>query len=77
MQYFNGQRILVGDKVRLGDSDGIVVCSIDDAVYTPAHPAAQWSYLKEGVMIEFQKYGLIHHTEMDEDLVLIERKTPE
>jgi hypothetical protein len=39
------------------------------------HPEAQWGYLKNGVMIDFPKYGLIHYVDPDDDLVLVARVT--
>ena len=74
MNYCDGNEVIVGDKVRLGDDEGgIVVCSIDRDEYTEEHPKLKWGYLKKGVVIEFPKYGLIHYEEPEEDLVLIKR----
>jgi hypothetical protein len=65
---------MLGDRVKLGeDACGIVVASMDSGEYSQEHPAAQWAYLKKGVMIEFPKYGLIHCEESEPDLQLIER----
>ena len=75
MKYPDGQEVRLGDRVKLGRNEqGIVVASIDTNEYNPEHPAAQWSYLKKGVMIEFSgTYGLIHYEEPDADLQLIAR----
>ena len=74
MKYWDGQEAHIGDKVRLGDdSGGIVVCSVDAGQYSDDHPAGAWGYLEKGVMISFPTYGLIHHVEPDEDLVLLAR----
>jgi hypothetical protein len=63
-------------KVKLGaDAEGVVVCSIDTGEYSMEHPEAQWGYLKNGVMIDFPKYGLIHYVDPDDDLVLVARVT--
>lgn len=75
MKYWDGEDVRLGDRVALGDDrSGIVVASMDTGEYDDAHPEAQWSYLKKGVMIEFPRYGLIHFEEPDEDLILIERQ---
>jgi hypothetical protein len=76
MKYPDGREIRLGDKVKLGsDAEGRVLCSIDAGEYGAGHEA-QWGYLGRGVMIDFPgKFGLIHFTEPDEDLVLIARKT--
>jgi hypothetical protein len=77
MKYPDGQEVLVGDKVRLGDDDGgVVVCSIDTGNYSHEAPEAQWSYLKKGVVIKFPKFGLIHYETSEPDLVLIARAEP-
>ena len=74
MKYLDGQDVKLGDKVRLGDDhEGIVVCSIDTGEYSAEAPEAQWSYLKKGVVIKFQKFGLIHYEEAEPDLALIAR----
>lgn len=74
MKYSDGQEVRLGDRVKLGTDDaGIVVASIDIQEYTSEHPAAQWSDLRKGVMIEFPSYGLIHYEEPEPDLQLIAR----
>jgi len=74
MKYPDGQEVRLGDQVKLGENDGgVVVASIDTDEYSDGYPAAQWDYLKKGVMIEFPRYGLIHYEEPDDDLQLIAR----
>jgi hypothetical protein len=74
MKYADGQEAKLGDKVKLGDDEGIVVCSIDSDDYSEGYSKEQWDYLKKGVMISFQKYGLIHYKEPENDLKLVSRK---
>jgi hypothetical protein len=74
MKYPDGQEVRLGDRVKLGqDGGGIVVASIDTNEYGSGHSAAQWAYLKQGVMIDFPKYGLIHYEEPEPELQLIAR----
>lgn len=74
MKYSDGQDVKLGDRVKLGDDDGgVVVASIDTGEYSTEHPEAQWGYLKQGVMIDFPKHGLIHYEEPEQDLLLIGR----
>ena len=74
MKYADGQEVLFGDRVRLGDDDGgIVVCSIDAGEYSARAPEDDWSYLKSGVVIDFPKLGLIHYEIAEPDLKLIAR----
>ncbi len=74
MKYSDGQEVMLGDKVRLGeDGGGVVVCSIDRNEYSEHQPKEKWEYLKKGVVIDFPKYGLIHYEEPEEDLYLVQR----
>lgn len=75
MQYSDGQRAKVGDIVMLAGELGEVVCSIDDSIYSPAHPENQWAYLTRGIMVEFKAFGLIHYENAEEDLTLVRRTT--
>lgn len=74
MNYVNGKEVMLGDRVRLGDDNGgVVVCSIDTGEFSDAFPLAEWGYLARGVLIEFPSFGLIHYTEAEPGLALIER----
>ncbi|MGB3622354.1 MAG: hypothetical protein WBA20_13480 [Ketobacter sp.] len=75
MNYSTGQKVKVGDKVKLWDECfGVVVCSIDDAEYCDEYPKDEWEYLQKGVIINTEKKGLIHYSAEDEDLRLVSRK---
>ena len=64
----------VGDRVKLWEGcHGIIVCSMDTDEYTPDYPKQQWGYLKRGVMIDTDKAGLVHYTDPDSEMELIER----
>jgi hypothetical protein len=79
MNYCSGEHVRAGDHVFLGrgeGGEGRVVCSIDDAAYTPEHLGSDWAYLQSGVMIEFRAFGLVHYTEPDPDLRLVAREAP-
>jgi hypothetical protein len=74
MKYPDGQEVRLGDRVKLGQDDsGVVVASIDAGEYAAAHPRAQWSYLKRGVLIEFRQWGLIHYEHPEPELQLVGR----
>ena len=76
MKYATGEMIHVGDKVRPWPGcTGIVVASIDTDEYSELHPREQWSYLQTGIMIDTNEAGLVHYTEPDVDLLLLERAT--
>lgn len=74
MRYVDGQEVMLGDLVKLGSYDGIVVCSIDRGEYTEDFTEEQWGYLGKGGLINFPKLGLIHYTEPEKDLKLVSRK---
>jgi hypothetical protein len=74
MRYPDGQEVRLGDKVRLWPgADGMVVCSLDTQEYSVAYPAADWSYLKNGVLIRSHATGLVHYLEPESSFELIER----
>jgi hypothetical protein len=81
MNYENGEKVCLWDRVRIAGEDcGIVVFSIDDDQYSSLFSNEQWSYLQHGVMIDTTVGGLVHYPEKDEDLELISRgnkPTPE
>ncbi len=74
MIYRSGELVRVGDRVALSGRPGVVVCSIDDGIFTPDYPETQWAYLGAGVMIDFPDFGLIHYTEPEPDLRLTARE---
>jgi hypothetical protein len=57
----------------MGDDDGIVVCDIGAQKFSPSYPKSDWAYLKEGVVIVFPQYGVVHLKEAESDLELIAR----
>jgi hypothetical protein len=74
MNYENGEKVCLWDRVNLGGEDkGIVVFSVDDDQYSSRFPKEQWTYLQRGVMIDTTSGGLVHFPEKDEDLELIAR----
>ena len=75
MNYSDGSEIKVGDTVKTSDnSHGIVVCSIDTNGFTEKYNEKQWSYLGKGILVDFEKYGVIHYENLDTDLVFVSRK---
>ncbi|WP_036168249.1 hypothetical protein [Noviluteimonas dokdonensis] len=73
MHYTSGQSVLPGDRVAADGLKGKVVAVIDDNLYAPDYPAAEWSYLGEGLIIETEEIGVLHLPTMGEDIVLIAR----
>jgi hypothetical protein len=68
MKYANGQKIAVGDRVKLWKKQhGTVVCSINTGEFTKEYPEADWSYLKSGIMVRTDGGELFHYEQTDED----------
>jgi hypothetical protein len=59
----DGKVLRVGARIICDGMSGIVVCSIDTGEYSDKHPAAAWSYLAAGVMVDMKEIGLIHYTD--------------
>lgn len=73
MHYKTGQAVLPGDRVDADGLKGKVVAVIDDGLYAPDYPEADWSYLGEGLVIETDGIGVLHLPTMGEDIALIAR----
>ena len=73
MHYKSGQAVLPGDRVDADGLKGKVVAVIDDGLYAPDYPEADWSYLGEGLVIETDGIGVLHLPTMGEDIALIAR----
>jgi hypothetical protein len=72
MKYSDGQRVAVGDRVKLWDDEyGTVVSSIDTGEFTEEYPKAAWAYLSSGILIMTDDGDLFHYTEPDEDFELV------
>ena len=74
MNYPDGEQIWVGDKVKLWNGCyGLVLCSIATQEYSAEYPKEQWSYLKAGILINFDQAGLIHYPQVTDKIQLIAR----
>jgi hypothetical protein len=66
MRYLDGQEIRVGDVVAIDTKHrGTVVGCIDTSQYAEPHSAAQWSYLKSGVIVDTDFGGLVHYPDQN------------
>lgn len=76
MNYVTGEKIKLGDRVWYSENClGEVVCDVDGDQFHPAFNREEWkATLESGVLLNTQCAGLVHLTEPDEDLILIERK---
>lgn len=73
MRYPCGEEARLGDRVRLGDAEGVVVCSLDSGEFSETYPPDDWSYLNRGVLVEFPTLGLIHYVDPEEELQFVRR----
>jgi len=57
----NGAELYLGDTVTFYEFDrGIIVCDLDKGIYTKDFTHSDWSYLKEGILVQSMDIGLIH-----------------
>jgi len=69
----NGRLIRVGDRVTIGSGiTGVVAFSIDTDEFSDAFPREQWHYLGRGIMVRSEQAGLVHLSEGDDDIEVIE-----
>lgn len=62
MRYHDNQPIHVGDVVTIDlKHDGTVVACIRDGVYLEPHTRAQWTHLRDGVLIDTSFAGIVHY----------------
>lgn len=74
MFYRDGTLARLGDRVRISETQGVIVLSIDTDEYTAEFTREEWAdILVKGVMIDFEKWGLIHYVDVDEDLEFLSR----
>ncbi|MGX2951492.1 hypothetical protein ACWIUA_11440 [Ursidibacter sp. B-7004-1] len=73
MNYHNGIKVELGDRVRLSKSLGTVVAIISENKYLEGYDS--FEYLNKGILIKFNHYGLIYYSdEIEEDVEFILRK---
>jgi hypothetical protein len=73
LQYADGQELKLGDHVRVGEDDGIVVASLDTGEFSDPLGKTQWRFLKTGVLVMLPDHGLVHCKELGPDIKLIQR----
>jgi hypothetical protein len=75
MKYAEGAEARLGDRVELWDGNvGVVVCSIDTNEYSASYPREAWAQLGAGVLILFEKAGLIHYEVPERTMRLLSRQ---
>jgi hypothetical protein len=75
MNYGNGLKVMMGDKVRIGSEiTGTVVCLLEAGGYSKNYLESDWSCLEEGILIEFSQLGLVHYrTKLEQDVNFVSR----
>jgi len=76
VNYADGNESRVGDIVSIDDQYwGTVVACLDRGEYADAYPAAQWSSLGKGILVDTDFEGLVHYSDEDADrMILVKRK---
>lgn len=73
MNYYNGIKVKLGDRVTLSKSPGTVAAIISENKYLEGYDS--FAYLHKGVLIKFNHYGLIYYDdEIEEDVEFIQRQ---
>jgi hypothetical protein len=76
VRYPNGDEARLGDVVQLGETNvhkGVVVCSLDTNEYSAEFSEREWSYLRCGILVNFERLGLIHYDKPEPALTLLRR----
>ncbi|HEL3809707.1 TPA: hypothetical protein UMT89_001033 [Stenotrophomonas maltophilia] len=74
MNYLDGQKVLLGDIVDLGNgTSGVVVAVIDQGDYASGFSEEEWNYLGQGALLETSEFGLLHYSNAGHDFTLIRR----
>lgn len=66
--YLEGRLLRLGDRVALSGDLGVVVAVIDSRDFSDGFPASEWGYLNSGILVEFEKIGLVHYETLEPDL---------
>lgn len=77
MHYSDGTLIQVGDVVKMGGSSGIVVCNFESNICISPYNISEWSYLEQGILVDFQLFGIIHMEAIEIDLEFVSRADKE
>lgn len=73
----HGDKVQIGDKVELWPNQiGRVVCSFEDAQFSPDYPEAEWDYLKTGALIVTEDGIVFHYEQADENFRIVPRAKP-
>lgn len=72
MNYISGEKINVGDRVESwSGTNGVVVASLDDGIFSSGFPFQDWLFLKAGVLVEMDNGEVMHFSVPDFDLRFI------
>lgn len=77
MHYSDGTPMRLGDREKLGAAYGVVVFIIDTGDFSACYPESAWSYLQRGLMVEFDRFGLIQYSTTETDLEFVSRAPAE
>ncbi len=74
MKYSSGEKIKIGDVIKVwAGCTGVVVCSIEDGVYSEKYTEKDWAYLQKGILIITDHGGLMHYPDTENEFELIGR----
>ena len=74
MNYPSGDEVRVGDKLELWmGCSGVVVASMDSESYSDSYPESEWAYLQHGILVVTEQVGLLHYTNPEPTMRLLDR----
>ncbi|PJJ97051.1 hypothetical protein CO611_06805 [Lysobacteraceae bacterium NML03-0222] len=71
--YAGGEEIRLADRVELSGAKGVVVALIAENAYMEGYLPSDWSYLEKGVLVFFERHGLLHYPCIEQDVRLVSR----
>jgi hypothetical protein len=74
MNYHTGEKVLIGDRITVDRSPGVVLCVIEDGQFSNAHPRETVGLFEEGDDGRSRRLGLVHYPEVDDDIEYIGRQ---
>ena len=69
----DGEKVRLADRVGLGSAKGVVVALIAENSYMDGYLPSDWSYLARGVLVFFDRHGLVYYPCIELDVQLLER----
>lgn len=75
MRYADGNDARIGGVIAIGGKHrGTVVACIDRGEFSDGYPAAQWSYLGKGILVDTDFGGIVPYLDENADDMMLVRR---